>query len=359
MTVSKEWPKILRNNSNVQQDLNLDTGIFFTTTSFIGQGISEGAAARNSALHHIPLYTTTGVVGQIPIATTQSQVASAAAALVSGGGSADVITGSHHHQHPATFQEQIIGTASGNFLNLALARATDQATLVSLSSVSQNEKKLLVGSNVSQAVRIGMADEPLDQKYFVFNTNVTQQPIPSQSPHQPPTSTSTSSSANIQTHPIHNNQYHGDGSLNVLSLSGVQTLPSLHQGTHTLPMVCVSAASTSTLPAMNELHLTKEQKVSAAVRLMLQWWPAETGMLMRGAQLLCYTMNLQFRHRATYLYMSVNPRCTLTIFRFSRPRLIFNCTPRSICEKQNPTSAPSVRKPSPILVTCHNTLASI
>lgn len=274
MTVSRDWPKTLRSNISGSQEHYLDaslcstgtlSNIFLTTTN-------DGGSVRNATIHHIPIYPT--VVGHIPIATSAIGTSdSDCGGIAASALSYDQVTAVHlHHQLPATLHHQIIGTTTGQFLNFALggssAKFTDQTPVpesslfgvatpsaagsVATSVASQNEKKFLAESKSSQAVHSGMADESLDQKYFVFNTNVQQA---MSSPPAP--------STNVLSQP--HNQHYGGGSLNVLSLSAVHHSQTNHsiQIQNSLPLVCASAASS--LSAMDALHTAKEQKVSGVV----------------------------------------------------------------------------------------------
>lgn len=282
MTVSRDWPKTLRSNISGSQEHYLDaslcstgtlSNIFLTTNA----SISDGGSVRNATIHHIPIYP--AVVGHIPHVSTSATGSSGrdCGGTQTSALAYDQVTAVHLHPATLHHHHQIIGTATGNFLNFALSgsnpvKLTDQipneGSLFSVGSAagsvatgaSQNEKKALEETiSTTQAIQTGMADESLDQKYFVFNTNV-QQSIPST---PPPTLSSNALSQPHHHHQHHqNHQHHGGGSLNVLSLSAVhhpQTHHSL-QLQNSLPLVCASAASS--LSAMDALHSTKEQKVS-------------------------------------------------------------------------------------------------
>lgn len=252
MTVSREWPQTLRSSSgNCNFEINLDPSICSTNiilpASVFGGNSSETSGTRGATIHHIPIYPAT-VVGH------NNECFNLAASSLS----VDQVGAVHLQPHlPTTIHHQIFGATTGNFLNLAFgasAKLTDQPPLHSptptsaVDSVSvQNEKSPLVPS-----VQTGMADESVDQKYFVFNTNI-QQAMSSPPPpaiHQPPSSTNTLLHS-------HNNspQLHGGGSLNVLSLSAVH-----HHTHHSLHQNALPAASS--LSTMDARHTAKEQKVS-------------------------------------------------------------------------------------------------
>lgn len=264
MTVSREWPQTLRSSSgNCNFEINLDPGLCSTNISILpasvfGGNSSDTIGTRGATIHHIPIYHPTTVVGH------HNECFNLGASSLS---VVDQVGTVHLQPHlPTTIHHQIFGaTTAGNFLNLAFgaaAKLTDQPPLLhsptptsAVDSVSvQNEKSALVPS-----VQTGMADESVDQKYFVFNANI-QQAMSSPPPpaiHQPPSST------NTLLHSHNSPQLHGGGggSLNVLSLSAVHhSHHSLHQ--NALPLACASAAS-SLSTTMDARHTTaKEQKVS-------------------------------------------------------------------------------------------------
>lgn len=273
MTVSREWPKTIRNTSFIDQELiNVDTSLCLTgTLSNLLQGPNllpantEGGGVRSGTIHHIPIYPT--VIGHIPLSNASfadNECSGIGASVLS----YDQATATVHLQQqlPPTIHHQFLGATTGqSFLNLAFggaAKLVDQkpvegplfsVTTSSAGAVAsvtcQNEKQPPVPSSSSnQAAQTRMADESLDQKYFVFNTNI-QQALSSSPPSLP-----------HNHHQLHGTV--GGGSLNVLSLSAQHTHHSIHQSS--LPVVCTSATgpSSSTLSAMDALHTAKEQKVS-------------------------------------------------------------------------------------------------
>lgn len=249
MTVSRAWPKTIRNTSG-QLEINLDANLCSTSVHLLPTN-GFASSSPGSGGQPYPLYPL--VVGHTLPSIEQSYIEIL---------SLDQVIGN------IQLQPQIVGSGPAKLFTDHIPPPPhvepqlSASETTTTSTTDRNEKSVQAAT-----VRRGMANDSLDQKYFVFSTTTQQTMSTPPPPPLPPPVQST----NALSLPHHHNNPHGGGSLNVLSLSAVHHhmhQHSVHQ--NSLSSACAPSVAPALPPpppslphhTMDALHSNKDAKVS-------------------------------------------------------------------------------------------------